>query len=75
MTPAQVTEIILACATLVSAVSALVVGVMNSLKIENVHLSINSRMDQLLASSALVAHSEGREEARKEAQESAEPPH
>ncbi len=69
MTPAEITSLILAVATLVSAAGALVISFNNSRGIRDVHLEINSRMTELLASNKLASHAEGREEARKEEQE------
>lgn len=65
----EITDLIVAVATLISAITAALVGLHNSRKIQDVHVSINSRMDQLLTSNRVAAHSEGREEARKEEQE------
>ncbi len=69
MTPAEITSLILAVATLVSASGALVISFHNSNKIQDVHLEINSRMTELLAMNKTLSHAEGREEARKEEQE------
>ena len=73
MSAEQVVSIILAVATLVPAVATMIIGILNANKIENVHLSINSRMDQLLAANRVSSHAEGREEARKEAEEQIPP--
>lgn len=44
----DIAEIIIATATLVSAIGALILGIMNRTKIEQVHLATNSKMDRLL---------------------------
>jgi hypothetical protein len=42
--------LIVSIATLITALGALVMGIINSNRINDVHVSINSRMDQLLKS-------------------------
>lgn len=49
MSPAEITQLILAAATLVSAVGALMIGLRNSVKIEQVHIATNSMKDELVA--------------------------
>lgn len=50
--------------TAFSAVAALIVGVRNSNKIHEVHVSINSRMDELLRQTTESAHAAGVEQER-----------
>jgi hypothetical protein len=64
VSPEQVVQIILAAATLVTAVGALIIGVMNSWRISDVHISINSRMDQLLKAHGAEMKAEGANEER-----------
>ena len=49
-----------------SAIGALVISIVNSMKIMQVHVSINSRMDQLLALQATASKAEGVEQGRTE---------
>lgn len=44
------------------ALAALIVGVRNSRKVDSVHLLINSRMTELLASTGAAARAEGHTE-------------
>ena len=46
--------------TLITALVGVVKGFQNASKIQEVHLSINSRMDQLLAASKAESHLEGK---------------
>ena len=50
--------------TAVSAIGAILMSWHNSEKIQEVHISINSRMDQLLASTELSARAIGAKEER-----------
>jgi hypothetical protein len=59
--------LIVSIATLVTAVGALTIGIINSGRINDVHVSINSRMDQLLKSVGLEQHAAGFEQGRKDA--------
>jgi hypothetical protein len=43
----------------VAATIAVIMGVKNSRKIDDVHVSINSRMDQLLEQAKLASHAQG----------------
>jgi hypothetical protein len=54
-----VAALIVSAATLITAVGALVIGVINARSIREVHISINSRMDQLLISHGLEMKAEG----------------
>ncbi len=65
-TPEISPAMVMSLATLVSAVSAGIIGLRNTRKIHDVHVSINSRMDQLLAEARLLAHAQGRAEMHKE---------
>jgi hypothetical protein len=56
--------LIVSIATLVTAVGALIMGIINSNRINDVHISINSRMDQLLKVSGDAAHAAGAKEER-----------
>jgi hypothetical protein len=56
-------------ATMISAlaaVGALVVSVVNAVKIKRVHVSINSRMDQLLSERGIAERALGLQEGRDE---------
>jgi len=66
MTGADVAQIIVALATLVSSVGALLVGWRNSRKIEQVHRATNSMKDELVLSTALAARAEGNLAGRRE---------
>lgn len=62
MTTAEITQIIIAASSLVSAVSVPVVAivtVLNRKAIREVHLSLNSRLDQLVESKSAAARMEG----------------
>lgn len=48
MTGGETAQVITALATLVAAVGALIVGLRNSRKIEEVHKSTNGKMEQLV---------------------------
>ena len=52
-------SLILSIATLVSALAALLVGFYNRKQIQNVHIDINSRMDQLLRAHGAEMKAEG----------------
>ena len=51
--------LIVSVATLITSVSAVVLAVRNSNKIQDVHLSINSRMDQLLSATGAAERAAG----------------
>jgi hypothetical protein len=59
VTGAELAQLITAMATLVTAVSALVVGIRNSRKIEEVHKSTNGKMEELLNVTRDAAHAKG----------------
>jgi hypothetical protein len=50
-----------------AALGAVVMGLVNSRKIQNVHVSINSRMDQLLQARGDASKAEGVEQGRSDA--------
>jgi hypothetical protein len=54
-----IAALIVAVATLITAIGALIVGIMNAWRISDVHVSINSRMDQLLKSHGQEMKAEG----------------
>ena len=56
--------LIVSIATLVTAVGAVVIGIINSNRINDVHVSINSRMDQLLLAHGKEMKAEGAKEER-----------
>ena len=56
--------LIVSVATLVTAVGAVVIGIINSNRINDVHISINSRMDQLLLAHGKEQRAEGAAEER-----------
>lgn len=58
----QITEVITALAALTGAT----LGIINRRRISEVHVSINSRMDELLKATGVAAHAEGLEQGRKE---------
>jgi hypothetical protein len=60
----NVAALIVSVATLVTAVGAVVIGIINSNRINDVHISINSRMDELLRTSTTAAHAQGVKEER-----------
>ena len=53
----------------VSALGAVIMGLINSHKIKEVHVSINSRMDRMLEITAAASHAEGVEQERKETED------
>lgn len=66
-------QVIVAIATLVSAIASLIVSMRNTRKIEEVHKGVNSKMDQMLAIkdrlsevTASSAHAAGLEQGRSE---------
>jgi hypothetical protein len=61
----DVAEIITAAA----ALGAVLMSWRNSTKIQDVHVSINSRMDQLLAATGLAARANGVAQGRREREE------
>lgn len=52
-----------------SSFGALVISLLNFKKIAEVHVQINSRMDQLLRASGLLAHAEGKAQEQSEQKE------
>jgi hypothetical protein len=50
--------------TAVAACGAVIMSIINSFKIREVHVSINSRMDQLLEQKGLASRAEGAAEER-----------
>jgi hypothetical protein len=46
----RLATLIASCATLIAAITTVVIGILNRKKIQEVHISIDGRMDQLLAS-------------------------
>jgi hypothetical protein len=62
MTVENVAEIL----TALAAVAAVVVSLINGKKINDVHISINSRMDQLLRATGIAAKAEGVEQERRQ---------
>ena len=56
--------LIVSVATLVTAIGAVVIGIINSNRINDVHISINSRMDQLLLAHGREMRAEGVAEER-----------
>ena len=60
----QMAALIVSVATLVTAIGAVVVGIINSNRINDVHISINSRMDQLLKSHGQEMKAEGIQQER-----------
>jgi hypothetical protein len=50
----------------ICALGALILGILNSHKIKEVHVSINSRMDQLLLARSAASMAEGVEQGRNE---------
>jgi hypothetical protein len=50
--------------TAIAAISAVAMSYRNSRKIEQVHISINSRMDQLLSATSDAARADGAKEER-----------
>lgn len=59
-----ITALIISFATLITASGAVVIGIINARKIGQVHISINSRMDQLLLAHGKEMKAEGVEEER-----------
>ncbi len=57
---------IIAAISAIASFGTLVVAATGLNAIRSVHVSINSRMDELLKKSAIAAHAEGREEYRME---------
>jgi hypothetical protein len=54
----------------ISAFGAVILGVFNAMKIREVHISINSRMDQLLSARGDASKAQGAAEERERAKES-----
>ena len=52
--------------TALAALGALIIAFQNRGAIQQVHIAINSRMDQLLKSTGLAARAEGKEEGKAE---------
>jgi hypothetical protein len=63
-----VAQIIIALGTLVGAIGALILGILNRSKIEQVHLSTNSKMDALIKSVGEAEKAKGIIEGRAEVQ-------
>ena len=57
-------SLLISIATLITAIGAVVVGIINSNRINDVHISINSRMDQLLLAHGKEMKAEGVKEER-----------
>jgi len=57
-------SLIISIATLVTALGAVTIGIINSNRINDVHVSINSRMDQLLRAHGMEMRAEGVAEER-----------
>ncbi len=51
--------LIVSCATLITAVGAVVIGIINANHLNEVHIAINSRMDQLLLAHGKEQRAEG----------------
>jgi hypothetical protein len=62
MTAAEIIALVGALGSLLAALGAFVTSLRNGQKIQEVHLSINSRMDQLLTASSAAAHAAGASE-------------
>jgi hypothetical protein len=58
------TALIISIATLVTAVGAVVIGIVNARHLNEVHIAINSRMDQLLLAHGKEMKAEGITEER-----------
>lgn len=61
---AEITNLILAIATLLGSLGALVIGVRNSRKLDDVHIDIDGRMTELLRASGAEQKALGKEEGR-----------
>lgn len=59
-------NVVVSVLTAITALGGLFMGIFNSRKIKEVHISINSRMDQLLAARGLASMAEGVEQGRNE---------
>jgi hypothetical protein len=59
-----IASLLISVATLITAIGAVVVGIINSNRINDVHISINSRMDQLLLAHGKEMKAEGVKEER-----------
>jgi len=66
MTGGEVAQIITSLATLIAAVGAILIGLRNSTKIEQVHKATNSLTDRLVETTKLEAHAEGLKQGRDE---------
>lgn len=64
--------IITALATLVTSLGALIIGIRNTRKIEEVHVATNSKMDKLLSVTRESAEAKGLLQGRKEARKQKE---
>ena len=64
MSVAEIISLIAAFSGFLAAVGALIASLKNGQRIQEVHLSINSRMDQLVAVTKAAAHAEGVEQER-----------
>ncbi len=59
MSDGVVIAIVASVAPTLAALATLVVGIRNSRKIEHVHRTVNSRLDQLVALTRVEAHAAG----------------
>lgn len=57
-------ELVISAIAAVGSVSAVLVSFINGRRIQEVHLSLNSRLDQLVLSTGLAKHAEGVQEER-----------
>ena len=55
----DIANLVVAIATLVSAIGAVALGIINRKKISDVHISIDGRMDELLRLNKASSHAEG----------------
>lgn len=66
MTGGEIAQIIVALATLITSLTAAIVGLRNSTKIDVIHTATNSMKDQLVAVTAASSKAEGNLEGRAE---------
>lgn len=66
MSGAEIAQIITSMATLIAAVGALVIGLRNSAKIQEVHTAANGLTKQLVGLTAISSKAEGNLEGRAE---------
>lgn len=62
----EIATLVAAVATLIAAVTSVYVAVRTREAVYQVHLSVNSRLDQLVAETKAAAHAAGVEEGRDE---------